>query len=517
MGEKFSVSAILDNIQNQLPFFCSKLNSYFGSYSKFTLLEKNAPLRNNKLSVDLLLKDHGRPFKYYVIEFYFPHDLRTKPKISTLKSQFAKEKGVDPERIEGIVIYCTEHLGSRFNLEKTKEKAIGNWIEFSADESARLLKDQKGRREEFRKPEPAKEPEKPVERDDSVNDSTSVIDKESKQSEELTESSGENKEKEPEATERSISLPDDHEKTTDKSQSREPLILSKVRSGQDKQDKRVRKVSSESQMEDSLIVLVKDNVLPILVKRKDRYLRKGLWTWIDKGAHEEDYHFFLAIFNCIYQEKAVDKLLSKFTTINQIFEGVEEVVELLLEAEENLPKWVVQDIDAHSRKITKLISCFAKMRPITFIKETFEREMLRSSDSYQARISVFHMLSNLLTKCGYSGERENQHVLEILYEIGICRGYIEIDYAQNRTINALTKLKLHFPDIEWNAEKIEPLRGKIAKKLGLEVKDFNLSLFIPKVSTGPSHLRRRSGYYHPSNFRNRSGGRRSYNKRRKYY
>jgi hypothetical protein len=221
--------------------------------------------------------------------------------------------------------------------------------------------------------------------------------------------------------------------------------------------------------------------LSTMHKRRNKYIRKGLWRWIEREIMDPNVHFYLIILSTIYQGKAGDVLSRKFKTVEAFSDQAEEVISAIFSKETNLADEIKKNSERHKKALRKFLACFSQTPPFEYLRSLFLKEFRSNQDGLKARLSVFTTLNQLLERCGFEGEKETQYPLEILAELGIFQGIMTGNYARLRIDNAGKKLKHLVPQVEWNEEDIYQLRNQLAKALNLPAQEFNLNAFLPQA------------------------------------
>ncbi|HOY67086.1 MAG TPA: hypothetical protein PLP29_09365 [Candidatus Ozemobacteraceae bacterium] len=221
--------------------------------------------------------------------------------------------------------------------------------------------------------------------------------------------------------------------------------------------------------------------LGTMYKRRNKYIRKGLWRWIEREIMDPNVHFFLIILSSIYQGKTSDVLSRQFKNIEEYTNGAEKVIEALFSNETGLAPEILKSSERHKQGLRKFLACFYQTPPFEYLRTLFLKEFRTTRDSNRARIAVFDTLKELLTRCGFEGEKEVQYPLEILDELSIFPGFIMGNYAQLRVENAAKKLQKLVPEHSWSSAEIYRLRDELARTLGLPPEEFNLNAFLPQA------------------------------------
>ncbi len=226
--------------------------------------------------------------------------------------------------------------------------------------------------------------------------------------------------------------------------------------------------------------------LTTMHKRKNKYIRKGLWRWIEREIMDPNVHFFLVILSSIYQGKTSEVLSRRFKNIDDYANSVDPLLEALFSEETGLAPEIVKSMDRHKKALRKFFECFLQTPPFEYLRSLFLKEFRTTRDGAKARMAVFDTLKELLTRCGFQGEKETQYPLEILDELAIFQGLIMGDYSQLRVENATKKLKHLVPGKEWEPAEIYRLRDELARVLNLPGNEFNLNAFLPQAFCSPS-------------------------------
>ena len=221
--------------------------------------------------------------------------------------------------------------------------------------------------------------------------------------------------------------------------------------------------------------------LSTMHKRCNKYIRKGLWRWIEREIMDPNIHFFLIILSSIYQGKTGEILSRRFKTVEDYSNKPEEVIAAIFSKENNLADEIKKDSERHRKALTKFLVCFNQTPPFEYLKSVFLKDFRSFNDGLRARMSVYSTLEQLLERCGFEGEKETRYPLEILDELKIFQGIMTGNYALLRTDNASKKLKHLVPQVEWTNEDIYSLRNQLAKALNLPAQEFNLNAFLPQA------------------------------------
>lgn len=240
-----------------------------------------------------------------------------------------------------------------------------------------------------------------------------------------------------------------------------------------------------SSLSEDLLFNLKEAVvhesLSTTYKRSNKYIRRGLWHWIEREIMDPNVHFFLIILSSIYQSKTGEILSKKFRTIDSYINNPENVISAIFSRENALAEEIKRNSDRHKKALTKFLGCFSQMPPFEYLKSLFLKEFRSNSDGLKSRMAVFTTLMQLLARCGFEGEKEINYPLEILDELKIFQGIMCGNYETLRTDNASKKLKHLVPQIEWEADDIYALRDQLAKVLNLPSAEFNLNAYLPQA------------------------------------
>lgn len=232
---------------------------------------------------------------------------------------------------------------------------------------------------------------------------------------------------------------------------------------------------------DALKRTIVHECLGTMYKRRNKYIRKGLWRWIEREIMDPNVHFFLIILSSIYQGKTSEILSRQFKTVEEYSGSADKIIEAIFSSETGLAPEILKSAERHKQGLRKLLACFDQTPPFEYLQTLFLKEFRTSRDSNKARLAVFDTLKELLTRCGFEGEKEVQYPLEILDELSIFPGFIMGNYTQLRVENASKKLQKLVPEHSWNAEEIYKLREELARALGLPASEFNLNAFLPQA------------------------------------
>ncbi len=221
--------------------------------------------------------------------------------------------------------------------------------------------------------------------------------------------------------------------------------------------------------------------LSTMHKRCNKYVRKGLWRWIEREIMDPNVHFYLIILSSIYQGKTGEILSRRFKNVEDYSAKPDEVISAIFSRDNNLADEIKKDSERHRRALTKFLVCFSQTPPFEYLKSVFLKDFRSFNDGLRARMSVYSTLEQLLERCGFEGEKETKYPLEILDELKIFQGIMTGNYAALRTENAAKKLKHLVPQVEWSNEDIYSLRNQLAKALNLPAQEFNLNAFLPQA------------------------------------
>lgn len=250
------------------------------------------------------------------------------------------------------------------------------------------------------------------------------------------------------------------------------------------EDKPAGAISSSGVSQELLFALkeaIVHECLSTMHKRCNKYIRKGLWRWIEREIMDPNVHFYLIILSSIYQGKTGEILSRRFKTPESYSNKPEEVIEAVFSRENSLADEIKKAAERHRRALTKFLACFSQTPPFEYLKSIFLKEFRTHADGLKARMTVYSTLQQLLERCGFEGEKEVRYPLEILDELKIFQGIMTGNYASLRTDNASKKLKHLVPQIEWTDEDIYLLRNQLAKALNLPAQEFNLNAFLPQA------------------------------------
>jgi len=221
--------------------------------------------------------------------------------------------------------------------------------------------------------------------------------------------------------------------------------------------------------------------LSTMHKRCNKYIRKGIWRWIEREIMDPNVHFYLIILSSIYQGKTGEILSRRFKTAESYSANPEEVIAALFSKENNLADEIKKSAERHKKALNKFLACFSQTLPFEYLKSIFLKDFRSNADGLKARMTVYSTLTQLLERCGFEGEKETQYPLEILDELKIFQGIMTGNYAVLRTDNASKKLKHLVPQVEWTNEDIYQLRNQLARALNLPAQEFNLNAFLPQA------------------------------------
>ena len=221
--------------------------------------------------------------------------------------------------------------------------------------------------------------------------------------------------------------------------------------------------------------------LSTMHKRCNKYIRKGLWRWIEREIMDPSVHFYLIILSSIYQGKTGEILSRRFKTPESYSSKPEEVISAIFSRENSLADEIKKSSERHKKALTKFLVCFSQTPPFEYLKSLFLKDFRSHNDGLKARMSVYTTLTQLLERCGFEGEKETQYPLEILDELKVFQGIMTGNYSVLRTDNAAKKLKHLVPQVEWSNEDIYSLRNQLAKALNLPAQEFNINAFLPQA------------------------------------
>lgn len=271
--------------------------------------------------------------------------------------------------------------------------------------------------------------------------------------------------------------PAENKNSHEKSKKDQPHKNNSVKNDSEKNNKTVS---------EDLLTALKEAVvhecLSTMHKRRNKYVCKGLWKWIENEIIDPNVHFFLVMLSSIYQGRTGEILSRKFKTVNAYSERPHDIANVIFSKENNLADEIKKNSARHQKALGKFLACFAQTPPFDYLKSVFLKEYRTCGyDGLKARMSVFSTLNQLLERCGFEGEKETQYPLEILDELGIFKGILTGNYSQLRVENASKKLKHLVPQIEWGEKEIYQLRNQLAKALNLPSQEFNLNAFLPQA------------------------------------
>ena len=262
-------------------------------------------------------------------------------------------------------------------------------------------------------------------------------------------------------------------------------LISKPRKNNPKPKYQQERNKPRNQISSELLYALKEAIvhecLSTMHKRKNKYIRKGLWRWIEREIMDPNVHFYLIILSSIYQGKTGEVLSRKFKTAEEFSGNPEGVISALFTRETNLADEIRKNSERHKKALKKFLACFSQTPPFEYLKSIFLKEFRSTGDGLKARFAVFTTLTQLLERCGFEGEKETQYPLEILDELGIFQGIMAGNYQNLRIINASKKLKHLVPEVTWEKEDIFQLRNQLAKALNLPALEFNLNAFLPQA------------------------------------
>lgn len=273
--------------------------------------------------------------------------------------------------------------------------------------------------------------------------------------------------------------------TTSKPQAEKSVQNSTARASN--QPEKDRSVSSTgiSGVSPELLTALKEAIvhecLSTMHKRCNKYIRKGIWRWIEREIMDPNVHFYLIILSSIYQGKTGEILSRRFRTAESYSSSPEEVINALFSKENNLADEIKKNAERHKKALNKFLACFSQTLPFEYLKSIFLKDFRSHADGLKARMTVYSTLMQLLERCGFEGEKETQYPLEILDELKVFQGIMTGNYAVLRTDNASKKLKHLVPQVEWTNEDIYQLRNQLAKALNLPAQEFNLNAFLPQA------------------------------------
>ncbi|HNV72792.1 MAG TPA: hypothetical protein PKO06_24000, partial [Candidatus Ozemobacteraceae bacterium] len=234
------------------------------------------------------------------------------------------------------------------------------------------------------------------------------------------------------------------------------------------------------QVLDDLKNTIVQECLTTLHKRRNKYIRKGLWKWIEREIVDPNTHFFLVILSCIYQGEVGEVLSRRFKSCEDYSKNPEVIADTIFSRDAGVASEIVKNSDRHRRALKKFLECFAATPPFDYLRSLFLKEFRTNHDSIKSRTAVFDTLKELMQRCGFEGEKEVQYPLEILDELGIFQGFIMGNFTELRVDNAGKKLRQLVPGMEWTPVEIYRLRDQLATRLDLPPSEFNLNAFLPQ-------------------------------------
>ena len=264
----------------------------------------------------------------------------------------------------------------------------------------------------------------------------------------------------------------------------EDLVRPEKKKNIEKHEKKQDVVSNKSLSHDLLNALksaIVHESLSTMNKRKNKYIRRGLWKWIEREIMDVNVHFYLIILSGIYQGRTGDLLSRKFQTTNDFLDNPEDVISVIFSKDNNLADEIKKKSERHKKALRKFLACFSQTPPFEYLRSLFLKEFRSGGDSLKARMSVYSTLKQLLERCGFEGEKEVRYPLEVLDELAIFQGIMAGDYSELRINNAIKKLKRLIPDFPWDDEAVYNLRNQLAKILKLPPQEFNLNAFLPQA------------------------------------
>lgn len=232
---------------------------------------------------------------------------------------------------------------------------------------------------------------------------------------------------------------------------------------------------------ESLRAAIVQECLATMHKRRNKYIRKGLWRWIEREITDRNIHFFLIIISCIYQGEVSEILSRKFKELDDYCKNPDPVLDAVFSREAALASEIVKGEDRHRKALRRFLECFSQTPPFEYLRSIFLKEFRTSRDSVRSRISVFQTLKELMVRCGFSGEKEVLYPLEILDELGIFQGIFLGDYTELRIENAVKKLRQLVPQVDWKAPEVYRLRDETARLFQILPTEFNLNAFLPQA------------------------------------
>ncbi len=234
------------------------------------------------------------------------------------------------------------------------------------------------------------------------------------------------------------------------------------------------------QILDDLKNTIVQECLTTLHKRRNKYIRKGLWKWIEREIVDPNTHFFLVILSCIYQGDVGEVLSRRFKSCDEYSKTPEVIADAIFSRDAGVAGEIVKNSDRHRRALKKFLECFSATPPFDYLRSLFLKEFRTNHDSIKARTAVFDTLKELMQRCGFEGEKEVQYPLEILDELGIFQGFIMGNFTELRVDNAGKKLRQLVPGMEWTPTEIYRLRDQLATRLDLPPSEFNLNAYLPQ-------------------------------------
>ncbi|NLM16731.1 MAG: hypothetical protein GX221_03310 [Candidatus Riflebacteria bacterium] len=232
---------------------------------------------------------------------------------------------------------------------------------------------------------------------------------------------------------------------------------------------------------EALKLAVSSESLATIYKRRNKYVCKGLWRWIEREISDDNVHFFLIILSSIYQSKTGDILSRRFKTLTDYTENPEQISEAIFSKENNLVDEIKKSSERHKKALVKFLRSFSQTGPSDYLKSLFLKDFRTNADGTKARMSVYSTLKQFLERCGYEGEKETEYPLEILDETKLFQSYMAGDYTKLRIENASKKLSHLVPQVEWTEQNIYHLRQYLAKSLKQPTNEFNLNAFLPQT------------------------------------
>ncbi|MBI3039590.1 hypothetical protein HYY75_11205, partial [bacterium] len=236
---------------------------------------------------------------------------------------------------------------------------------------------------------------------------------------------------------------------------------------------------------ENLLEMLKQSIvqecLATLNKRRNKYVRKGLWKWVEREITDPNIHFFLVVLSSIYQGKTSEVLSRKFKSVEDYSKSPDQVLDAVFSNESVLADEIIKNEERHKKALKKFLECFSQTPPFEYLRSLFLKEFRTTRDSTKSRLIVFNTLRELLGRCGFQGEKETQYPLEILDELGIFQGLIAGNYAELRVENAAKKLRHMIPQISWTSDEVYKLRDELSHRLKLPSSEFNLNAFLPQT------------------------------------